>query len=247
MPAGAEPPLADAAAQARAQRGGHRPPCRRRRPATRSPTSYHGHCPKVSSPPTPVSTEPPRASRASGTIMCAFAGNSTPWRRSPAAATGPTKSSSIAHLQPYPVADAEVGDHNLLPATLNCPFAVVLERDRHRLGPAFTPSERHRDRQQRRRVAAAREPDHAGRRAPAPAAAAPPRRRGDRRRAVTVASTGQDPYTSPWPARTPWAAASGPRGSRSVQPPPTQEPAPSKLSVWGFRPDRSAPTACRSR
>jgi len=49
---------------------------------------------RLASPPIPVSSEPPRASASRGAWKWVLGGQSTPWRRSTAAATGPTASSS---------------------------------------------------------------------------------------------------------------------------------------------------------
>ena len=141
----------------------------------------------------------------------------------------------VGQFQPNPLLDVQVGDDHLLPRALERPLAVVLERDRHRLGPAFAARERDRDRQQRGGVATAGEADHARR---------PRERRADQRfegRARTTAR-GHDRRLSDstrraarWPARTASALRQTPTARGPLMHP--QEPAPSRLSVWGPSPD----------
>ena len=135
---------------------------RSRPPAEHAPRIPPADGPNISSPPMPVSSEPPRADSITGTWKCALHGQSSPWRARHSGCHRPDAVQLARPLDPDPVREAEVLDDLLLPLRLGRSLGRrESQRRRNRVGQALATRHEGRDREHRRRVTAAREADDA--------------------------------------------------------------------------------------
>ena len=119
--------------------------------------------PSSSSPPTPVSSVPPRAISRSGAWKCALNGQRSPWRSRIPLASGPTQSSSwrsSSRTQSVRPRCSTTSSCHSASDDRACIGKDVRDRDRRR--QSFAARDGRGRRQHRGRIAAAREADEAG-------------------------------------------------------------------------------------